>query len=101
MGMCPSITAGSRTRSWRSSKRSTRHEVRNLEGPSPKKAKSLAKEARATLDKLDDQGRWVSGVTGDRMTGQPKFGDVRVYLSSEVFSENLEELATFVEAAGQ
>lgn len=68
--------------------------------PSPKKAKSLAKEARATLDKLDDQGRWVSGVTGDRMTGQPKFGDVRVYLSSEVFSENLEELARFVEAAG-
>jgi hypothetical protein len=68
--------------------------------PSPKKAKSLAKEARATLEKLDDEGRWVSGVTGDRMTGQPKFGDVRVYLSSEVFSENLEELARFVEAAG-
>ena len=65
----------------------------------PKKASSLAKEARATLDQLDAEDRWVSGVTGDRLTGQPKFGDVRVYLSSEVFSENLEELATFVDVA--
>ena len=67
--------------------------------PQPKQASGLAKEARATLDQLDAEGRWVSGVTGDRITGQPKFGDVRVYLSSEVFSENLEELAKFVEAA--
>ena len=67
--------------------------------PKPKKASSLSKEARATLDKLDTEGRWISGVTGDRLTGQPKFGDVRVYLSSEVFSENLEELATFVQAS--
>lgn len=69
--------------------------------PGLKKAKSLAKEARVTLDQLDDQGRWVSGVTGDKITGQPKFGDVRVYLSSEVFSDNLEELARFVQAAGR
>ncbi len=69
--------------------------------PVPKKAKSLAKEARATLEKLDAEGRWISGVTGDRIAGQPKFGDVRIYLSSEVFSENLEKLATFVKAVGR
>ncbi len=67
--------------------------------PPLKQAKSLAQEARATLSSLDAEGRWVSGVTGDRITGQPKFGDVRVYLSSEVFSDNLEELATFVKAS--
>ena len=67
--------------------------------PKPKKASSLAQEARATLDQLDAEGRWVSGVTGDRLTGQPKFGDVRIYLSSEVFSDHLEELAMFIEAS--
>lgn len=66
--------------------------------PAPKKAKSLAKGVRATLTELDAEGRWISGVTGDRLAGQPKFGDVRTYLSSEVFSENLEALAAFVKA---
>lgn len=65
--------------------------------PAAKKpAKSLAKEARATLAKLDSEGRWVSGDA----TSPPRFADVSVYLSSEVFSRNLEELATFVVAAG-
>lgn len=64
--------------------------------PKPKSLKNTSKEVQKTIDALDQEGRWVSGVTGDRIVGQPKFKDVYQYLSSEVFSDNLTELATFV-----
>jgi hypothetical protein len=69
--------------------------------PQPESAKSLSKEVTRIIEQLDEQGRWVSVVTGGRLTGQPKFKDVREYLSSEVFSENLTKLAAFVAAARQ
>ncbi len=64
----------------------------------PKSAKSLAKEVRSTLSELDDQGRWISVVAGGRITGQPKFGDVREYLSSAVFAQNVARLSDFLAA---
>ncbi|MCA9080943.1 MAG: pectic acid lyase [Planctomycetaceae bacterium] len=65
----------------------------------PRSIRSLSADARKILRELDDQGRWVSVVSGGRVTGQPKFGDVREYLSSEDFSENLTRLAEFVAAS--
>jgi PelA/Pel-15E family pectate lyase len=57
-----------------------------------------AKRAREVLDALDSQGRWVSEVTGERLTGQPKFPPGTKYLSSQVFARNVEFLSQFVGA---
>jgi PelA/Pel-15E family pectate lyase len=67
--------------------------------PQPKSAKSLSKEVSRIVEELDEEGRWVSVVSGGRLTGQPKFKEVREYLSSDEFSENLTKLAAFVSAA--
>lgn len=64
--------------------------------PAAKSAKSLAKNARTILSQLDDQGRWVNKTSNERLAGQPKFGNVTEYLSSEVFSEHVESLAVFL-----
>ncbi len=64
--------------------------------PNPRSLNSLTKDARAILSELDKQGRWVSVVDGGRLTGQPKFGDVREYLDSGVFSKNITRLAEYV-----
>ena len=47
---------------------------------------------RAIAD-LDDEGRWISTYGGERIVGQAKFAVGEKYLSSEVFSRNLELLA--------
>ena len=58
--------------------------------------KSLTKSVRAVLDDLDDEGRWVSRSSGERLVGQPKFQPDQAYLSSEVFSRNVELLAAYL-----
>ena len=64
--------------------------------PNPRSLNSLTKDARVILRELDEQGRWVSVVDGGRLAGQPKFGDVREYLDSGVFSKNISRLAEYV-----
>ena len=51
---------------------------------------------RATIDSLDDQGRWVSTFDGTPVIGQLKLPVGTPYLSSQVFSENLERLSRYV-----
>jgi hypothetical protein len=53
-------------------------------------------DARRIMRELDAQGRWVSTYGGEMLVGQPKFAKGAKYLSSAVFSRNLEILATYV-----
>jgi len=54
---------------------------------------------REILAQLDDQNRWVTAATGDRITGQPKLSKGQPFISSAVFARNLETLGRYVEAA--
>lgn len=48
---------------------------------------------------LDEQGRWVSIYRGESLVGQPKFKPDNSYISSAVFSGNIEELSEYIIAA--
>jgi hypothetical protein len=56
-------------------------------------------EVRAILRDLDDEGRWISTYAGERLVGQPKFSPSFRYVSSEVFSRNVETLCAYLSAA--
>jgi PelA/Pel-15E family pectate lyase len=53
-------------------------------------------QIRTIIDSLDAQGRWLSSYAGEPLTGQPKFKPNEPYLSSAVFSTNLEVLSRFL-----
>lgn len=59
----------------------------------------LARRAAEIRRTLDAEGRWISTYDGEMLVGQPKFARGEQYLSSAVFSENLETLAAYL--AGQ
>lgn len=67
----------------------------------PQSARSLEEKVRQTLASLDGQGRWVSTYQGDSLVGQPKFRKGEQYLSSEVFSRNLELLSDYLQRTKQ
>ncbi|HEV7224438.1 MAG TPA: pectate lyase, partial [Pirellulales bacterium] len=79
------------------------HQLAQLKvSPHDSNAGSVSKpiaRVREILSQLDDQGRWVTAATGDRITGQPKFSKGQPFISSAVFARNLEMLGTYVEAA--
>jgi hypothetical protein len=52
-------------------------------------------EVRKVIDSLDKHGRWVTVYAGERLVGQPKFADSFRYISSDVFSRNLDLLTRF------
>jgi PelA/Pel-15E family pectate lyase len=56
----------------------------------------LRTQVQQILSELDEQGRWISMYSGERLVGQPKFAPGFQYLSSAVFSRNLEQLSKFV-----
>lgn len=69
-------------------------------GPINSGAPSSAEaEVRRIVDALDDQGRWISVHDGERLVGQPKFELNAPYISSAVFSRNVEILAEFLKAS--
>jgi hypothetical protein len=68
-------------------------------GPRPAKAtraEDLASSASRIVRDLDEQGRWISTYDGDMIVGQPKFETGYRYISSEVFSRNLETLSEYL-----
>jgi hypothetical protein len=70
--------------------------------PEPKKsAAELEPEVRWMVKELDADGRWVSTYTGERLVGQPKFAPGFRYLSSDVFSRNVETLIAYLEATAR
>jgi PelA/Pel-15E family pectate lyase len=69
--------------------------------PAPVKAAVASeKDVRKILGELDAEGRWVSTYAGEGLVGQPKFADGFQYISSEIFSRNVEALSEFI-AAGR
>ena len=57
------------------------------------------KRVREILYDRDKEGRWISSYQGEPLTGQPKFKPGEQYLNSEVFSQNLSELAEYLKRA--
>jgi len=60
--------------------------------------RKLTLESQIILNALDDQARWISTSTGERLVGQPKFPVNSRYIASEVFSRNLETLSNYLQA---
>lgn len=56
-------------------------------------------DIRRILADLDEQGRWISTYAGERLVGQPKFPPSFRYLSSAVFSRNVETLSRYIAAS--
>jgi PelA/Pel-15E family pectate lyase len=61
-------------------------------------AADLEEEVRRIVGELDDEGRWISTYAGERLVGQPEFRDSFRYISSDVFSRNVEALCEYVAA---
>ena len=59
--------------------------------------KSLTEDVRKIISDLDAQGRWVKTYAGEPLVGQPKLSPSFRYLSSDVFSRNIEVLSEYVE----
>jgi PelA/Pel-15E family pectate lyase len=72
---------------------------RGIYPPEPQRT-GLAEAARKVIAELDAEGRWVSTFAGEGLVGQPKFEKGFRYLSSAVFSKNVERLSAFL-AAGR
>ncbi|HEY1186048.1 MAG TPA: hypothetical protein VGE74_00265, partial [Gemmata sp.] len=64
----------------------------------PRSAKELESEVRRVLKELDAEGRWVNVFAGERLVGQPKFAAGFKYISSDVFSRNVEVLSDYLGA---
>jgi PelA/Pel-15E family pectate lyase len=60
---------------------------------------ALEPEVRRIVRELDDQGRWVSTFAGEGLVGQPRFTRGFRYLSSAVFSRNVETLSAYLTAS--
>ena len=67
----------------------------------PANISRLAGTASELISQLDEQGRWITAATGDRIAGQPKFSRGQSFISSAVFAKNLETLSAYLEAAEQ
>lgn len=55
-------------------------------------------EIEEIADSLDDQGRWISRYEGELLIGQAKFPVGDLYLSSEVFADNVVALSRWLVA---
>ncbi len=62
----------------------------------PPQAIGTQAAASQIVKSLDDQGRWISRFSGERLAGQPKFKPGEPYLNSVVFSQNLETLSALI-----
>jgi PelA/Pel-15E family pectate lyase len=66
--------------------------------PGPRSGKELEAEVRRILKELDGEGRWITTYKGERLVGQPRFSSGFRYLSSGVFSRNVETLSQYIRA---
>jgi hypothetical protein len=64
----------------------------------PRTAKELEADVRRIIRELDTDGRWVTTYQEERLVGQPKFERGFRYLSSDVFSRNVEVLSNYLAA---
>lgn len=64
----------------------------------PPPARDLEAAVRRIVQDLDAEGRWITTYAGERLVGQPRFSPGFRYLSSEVFSRNVETLSQYLAA---
>jgi PelA/Pel-15E family pectate lyase len=64
----------------------------------PTSADPSEKDVRRIIGELDGEGRWVTTYAGEGLVGQPKFSPSFQYLSSAVFSRNVETLSAYLAA---
>lgn len=62
----------------------------------PQSPVNLEQQVRNVTKKLDGQGRWISIYRGEQLVGQPKFKLNSSYISSAVFSRNVELLSEYM-----
>lgn len=55
-----------------------------------------ATKVRELVAALDGQSRWISRFAGEALSGQPKFRPGEDYLSSEIFSRNIQTLSVWI-----
>ncbi len=67
--------------------------VRPATAPS---AAELEEDVRTIIQELDADGRWITTYAGERLVGQPEFRDSFRYISSVVFSRNVETLSRYI-----
>lgn len=53
-------------------------------------------KVRRIVAELDHEGRWITTYAGERLVGQPEFKPGFRYLSSDVFSRNIETLSEYI-----
>lgn len=71
--------------------------LRGVPRESEGKARHVSEqEVRRVVGELDEQGRWISVYQGERLVGQPEFRIGYRYISSEVFSRNVELLSRYI-----
>ncbi|MFK7779486.1 MAG: pectate lyase [Gimesia sp.] len=58
--------------------------------------RELVSQAQTILNTMDDQARWISISSGERLVGQPKFPVNSRYIASEIFSRNLDLLSSYL-----
>jgi len=58
--------------------------------------RELERDVQRIIAEIDSQGRWISVADGERLVGQTKFPNGTKYISSEVFSKNMETLARYI-----
>jgi hypothetical protein len=58
----------------------------------------IEQQVRRINEDLDDYGRWLSIYRGGSFVGQPKFKPDTPYISSQVFSRNIETLSEYLMA---
>jgi PelA/Pel-15E family pectate lyase len=56
----------------------------------------LRRDARQIIASLDSEGRWISTYSVERVPGQPRFKTGDRYISSAVFSRNMETLSALI-----
>jgi hypothetical protein len=62
-------------------------------------SKELPAEVRKIIKDLDAQDFWITTYAGERLVGQPKFEPGFRFMSSDVFSRNVETLSRYVAAS--
>jgi PelA/Pel-15E family pectate lyase len=64
----------------------------------PRTARVSEESVRRIIRDLDEEGRWITTYAGEHLVGQPKFPASFRFLSSDVFSRNVETLSEYVES---
>lgn len=58
--------------------------------------RSEGEHVQSIIDELDSQGRWISTFQGEPLVGDQKFRPGQQYISSAVFSDNMEALSEYL-----